>query len=146
MSETLPGITGIRNSKGSVLRRLWTTKQKRQIVEESFLPGMSVSIVARRHDVNTNQVFKWRQLYKRGELGGEAKAPAGFVPVGVIEHDGVLAMEKEKPVPVTSPASLSAPTQGIIELVLHQGIRVRMKGNVELPVLRCVLQITLGMS
>jgi Transposase len=32
------------------------------MVEETLLPEASVSRVARRHDVNANQVFYWRKL------------------------------------------------------------------------------------
>jgi transposase len=31
-------------------------------------PGASVAVVARRHDVNANQVFHWRKLYREGRL------------------------------------------------------------------------------
>jgi transposase-like protein len=33
------------------------------------VPGASVSRVARRRDVNANQVFRWRKLYSEGQLG-----------------------------------------------------------------------------
>ena len=46
-------------------RRRWSLDLKRQLVAETLEPGSSVSIVARRHDVNANQLFKWRH-----ELGG----------------------------------------------------------------------------
>ena len=42
-------------------RRQWAEAFKRQIVAETLEPGASVSIVARRHDVNANQLFKWRR-------------------------------------------------------------------------------------
>jgi transposase-like protein len=42
-------------------RRQWSEATKRRIVAETFESGSSVSIVARRHDVNANQVFKWRR-------------------------------------------------------------------------------------
>src|SRR6266508_3589149 len=42
-------------------RRAWSEALKRQMVAETLEPGASVSIVARRHDVNTNQLFKWRR-------------------------------------------------------------------------------------
>jgi transposase-like protein len=45
-------------------------QERRAIVEETLLPGASVSRVARRHDVNANQVFHWRKLYREGRLGG----------------------------------------------------------------------------
>jgi transposase len=31
------------------------------MVAETLEPGASVSIVARRHDVNSNQLFRWRR-------------------------------------------------------------------------------------
>ena len=45
-------------------RRRWSEAQKRQIVAESHEPGVSVSVVARRYNVNANQIFKWRRLYR----------------------------------------------------------------------------------
>jgi transposase len=62
--------------------RRWPEALKRQIVAESYEPGTSVSVVARRHDVNANQVFGWRQLFGTG--GGNKKAMAEFVPLGIV--------------------------------------------------------------
>jgi len=45
-------------------KRRRTVRERREIVEETLLPGASVSRVARRHDVNANQVFYWRTLYR----------------------------------------------------------------------------------
>src|SRR5437763_15780659 len=42
-------------------RRNWPEELKRQMVAETLEAGSSVSIVARRHDLNTNQLFKWRR-------------------------------------------------------------------------------------
>ena len=47
-------------------RRQHTLEEKRRIVEETRVKGASVSSVARRHEINANQVFAWRQLYRRG--------------------------------------------------------------------------------
>lgn len=41
----------------------WPEALKREIVVASLAPGSSVSIVARRYDVNANQVFIWRRRY-----------------------------------------------------------------------------------
>lgn len=50
------------------------------MVRETLEPGQSVSIVARRHGVNANQLFQWRKLYQDGSLSaissGEAVVPA----------------------------------------------------------------------
>lgn len=38
---------------------------KPEIVAASFASGSSVSIVARKYDVNANQVFSWRKRYRQ---------------------------------------------------------------------------------
>jgi transposase len=61
-------------------RRHWTTEEKVRIVEETYLPGQSVSIVARRHGISANQLFTWRRLMARGAFtaaqAGEEVVPA----------------------------------------------------------------------
>src|ERR1700733_6541957 len=54
------GLVDTSRSEGLAKRRSWPDRLKRQIVAETDEPGASVSVVARRHDVNANQVFKWR--------------------------------------------------------------------------------------
>lgn len=49
-------------------RRRWSVSEKLQMVEESDLPGMSVSAVARRYDVSPSQLFSWRRLAREGKL------------------------------------------------------------------------------
>jgi transposase-like protein len=50
------------------------------MVEETFEPGMTVSLVARRHGVAPNQLFTWRRLVVEGALtaagSGEQVVPA----------------------------------------------------------------------
>jgi transposase-like protein len=46
-------------------RRHWTTQEKVRLVEETDLPGQSVSLVAHRHGLNANQLFTWRRLIER---------------------------------------------------------------------------------
>src|SRR3954468_3388193 len=43
-------------------RRRWPTEEKVRIVEETYLPGNSVSLVARRYGIAVNQLFTWRRL------------------------------------------------------------------------------------
>src|SRR5260370_27425249 len=50
-------------------RRQRSVEEKRRIVEETLEAGASVARVARRHAVNTNQVFYWRKKYREGRLG-----------------------------------------------------------------------------
>src|SRR6478672_12195238 len=61
-------------------RRRWTAPEKVRMVEETFEPGMTVSLVARRHGVAPNQLFTWRRLVAQGSLtaagSGEQVVPA----------------------------------------------------------------------
>src|SRR6516165_6241437 len=61
-------------------RRRWTAPEKVRMVEETFEPGMTVSLVARRHGVAPNQLFTWRRLVAQGSLtaagSGEEVVPA----------------------------------------------------------------------
>ncbi|WP_420353747.1 transposase [Paenirhodobacter sp.] len=47
-------------------RRRWTLEEKTRIVEESCLPGISGSEVARRHGISRSQMYEWR--YRLGQL------------------------------------------------------------------------------
>ena len=42
-------------------RRSWTGDEKRRIVEESLEPGVSIAKVARRYNLNANQLYTWRR-------------------------------------------------------------------------------------
>src|SRR5689334_18189615 len=64
-------------------RRRWPEETKRKIVEETFKPGASVAIVARRHELNANVVFAWRRMYRAAEIG-KADSGADLIPVKVI--------------------------------------------------------------
>ena len=70
-----------------------------------------MSIVARRHDVNANQLFKWRH---------EFAEPTALVPVAVV------------PEPAPGPAAPeSLMVSGRIEIVFSGGVRVKIEGAVD---------------
>ncbi|HAI8596862.1 TPA: IS3 family transposase [Escherichia coli] len=65
---------------GPEKRRRRTTQEKIAIVQQSFEPGMTVSLVARLHGVAASQLFLWRKQYQEGSLtavaAGEQVVPA----------------------------------------------------------------------
>ena len=64
-------------------RRRWPEALKRELVTATLEPGASVSIMARRHDVNANMLFKWRRQYMA--VARQASAPpSGLVPVEIV--------------------------------------------------------------
>jgi len=52
---------------------------------------MSVSLVARRHDVNANLLFAWRRQARQEAVGVPAGDAVGFVPVEVTVEQRALA-------------------------------------------------------
>ena len=75
--------TAVVTLKGGGTRRFRSRLERRRIVEETLKLGASVSKVARAHDVNTNQVFTWRRLYRAGQLEVEQTSSGALLPVRV---------------------------------------------------------------
>lgn len=109
-------------------RRLWSRQEKRQIVEQTLKPGGSVSVVARAHDVNANQVFQWRKQYREGRL--ETEAPA-LLPVKVTEN----AVQKARPAGQKSKPKRN----GVIDIDLGHA-RVRIEGAADPNCIRAALE------
>ena len=143
-------------------RRSWSADEKRRIVEESFRPGASVAVVARRHDLNANRLFTWRRQVRPAEPAAGPRAvaapepePAEFVPIGVFgsapdEGPAMLAtaappraagVAEVRP-PVPHPALEQRP--GVIEIDLPGGVRVRVDAFVNERALSRVLKVLRG--
>lgn len=58
-------------------RRVWSAEEKRLICGQARLPGVSVSQVARRYDVNANLVFTWLREASQ-KLTDKIEAPDRF--------------------------------------------------------------------
>ena len=65
-------------------RRNWSEDEKRMICAQTRFPGVSVSQVARRYDVNANQVFNWLKdpLFATPPEGADV---TNFLPVEVVD-------------------------------------------------------------
>jgi transposase len=66
---------------------------KREIVAASFAPGSSVSMVARQHDVNANQVFNWRKLYRDDPRAPAVTSAPQLIPVIVTAGPDAVATQ-----------------------------------------------------
>jgi transposase len=104
--------------------RAWPESLKREIVAASLVPGASVSRVARRYDVNANQVFAWRRRYQ-----GAAAKPTELrlLPVRVMPDQ----------LDESAPAHVS----GLIEIAMAGGYRLRVGEGVQAATLRRVLDV-----
>ena len=100
-------------------------------MEETMLPGASVSRVARRHDVNANQVFYWRKLYREGRLG--SRADTQLVPVKVANDRSKEAVKEED----------FLPRSGTLEIKLSKGT-LRIFGTVDVIARRAAIECSVG--
>src|SRR5271170_4334457 len=103
--------------------RSWPEALKREIVAASYAPGSSVAVVARHYDVNANQVFSWRKVYR-----DEPRAPAfssvpELIPVMVTAEQDAVATEP-------------SPVAETIEIDLAGKYRVRVSSGVDARALR----------
>lgn len=107
-------------------RRSYTLEEKQRLVAESYLPGASASLVARRHDINANLLFTWRRQMRPL---ASAALPLELIPVELLSS-----------VPAAAPtAAGGAEQRGVIEIALVSGVRVRVDTEVSEAALRRVL-------
>ena len=130
-------MTGVAESAGGRAgRRHRTDEERRRIVAESFEPGASVSVVARRHDVNTNLLFTWRRRYGTGDQASSASAT--FVPA-VITSDALPRASASEPAVASSGVSIA----GRREIELPGGCRLIAGNDVDSAVLGRVIRALL---
>lgn len=119
-------------------RRQYTLDEKRQIVQETHVRGASVAVVARRHDLNPNQVFAWRRLYRQGLLKEDAaQASAQLLPVKV-STPTVIPGERAARAPKESRAVAVAAS---IEIKLANGHALIVRGDVEVKQIAHVIEL-----
>jgi transposase len=127
--DTLGQVSQVGMAKAKKRRR--TIKERRDIVEETLVPGASVARVARRNDVNANQVFYWRKLYREGRLG--ISMATHLLPVKVEAERRTETVQGEDP-------TLSS---GTMEIKLSRGT-LRIAGSVDVVALRTAMECLLG--
>jgi len=115
------------------VRRRRSVEETRRIVEETLETGASVARVARRHAVNANQVFYWRKKYREGRLGTGQSSK--LLPVTLSDISGIKSGRASG---ASSPSAV-----GSMEIKLAKGT-LRVAGNVDLVVLRTVIECLLG--
>ena len=104
---------------GRRVRRFWSDDEKRRTVAQSYAPGVSVSVVARRYDVNANLIFTWRRD-PRYKPAADAEGAPSFLPVEVVSERAL--------------APPAAP-DGRIEIALPNGHRVSASGSFDVDAL-----------
>ena len=75
---------------GPERRRRWNEEDRCRILAAAFSPGAVVADVARRFDVATSLIYKWRRAYL---------TPSGFAPAVVVDAPALSAPEPMIPEP-----------------------------------------------
>lgn len=112
---------------GTGRRRRWTPEQKALIVAESYEAGETVSAVARRRGLTTQQLFTWRRDARRAQAGA---SPMAFTPV-VLEGP----RPRSGSIPIAQHHSNNSP---VIEIVIGT-VTVRVPPGTEPATLQVVV-------
>ena len=107
------------------VRRWRTASEKLAIVQLTLRPGASVAEVARAQGMNANQLFKWRRLFEKGQLGDGGSRTTALLPVTITA--GVETGEQ----------SLSS---GAIHIELPGRANISVESGADPALLRCVLE------
>ena len=114
-------------------RRRWSDEDKRRIVGEALAPAGSVNAVAKRYGLHPSQIFSWRRRLRDGSLKQAVGDHFASVVIGA---------------PAESSPRLPAPRREMrtgdgcrIEIVLGRGRRVLVGSNVDVEVLRLVIDV-----
>jgi len=122
-------------------RRQHSIEEKLRIVLETHVRGASVATVAHRHNVNPNQVFAWRQLYRRGLL--DPKDDGGDAPMLPVKVSTPTMLPSER-AQLASPGNAVGRPKGScrrIEIRLSNGHSIVLYGRVDAEGLSRVIDL-----
>jgi transposase len=117
---------------GPERRRRWSTEEKLRVLAQSVAPGSSPSLTCRLHGISSGQLYTWRKQFRTGEL-------TGFIPVAVGSEPALQLSPPETidDAPLVPPAAPHG--DGLIEVELPSGVKLRLTGDIDEAMLRRVL-------
>ena len=125
-------------------RHVRTLDEKLAILREAAEPGASVAAVARKHGLNANLLFGWRRLHRSGLLEGQRHAKSvPLLPVKITTPTLTPTDPKSGRVVRRSGSRATVPdstAESCVELVLSEGVRVRLYGQAQRLVLDRILE------
>lgn len=101
-------------------RRRWSFEEKRALVAATYAPGAVVRDIARRADVQPNQIYRWRQELRN--------AISGFSPVIV----------------ASSVLNAVSPPEAMMEVVVNSDVRVRIPPSTSPELAASVIAALMG--
>lgn len=121
-------ITGVER------RRRWRPEEKQRVLAELEVPGVTVTEVARRHDISRGLIWTWRRQARRGSAPMDANA--GFLPMRIAPE--------ALPSSSMQGVKLEVPADTTIEIKLADGTTIRVGGDLTAAALRRVLGVLRG--
>ena len=113
-------------------RRFWSEDEKRRIVAQTYAPGVSVSQVGRRYDINANLIFKWRRD-PRYRLTEDGEGALSFLPVEVAAEPALAPPAASDgrggPLNGSSPVDAGVADRQEQELRRRRWLRARRSGS-----------------
>lgn len=122
-------------------RRRWSIEQKREIVAESLCPGTTPTEVARKHAISSGLLYTWRQQLLAGQLTPGIRGAPTFAQVEIAGMPGQSDTSDRTPAEPTGSAATTPlrRLEGLIEIVLPDGVTLRVDAQVDGRALRRVL-------
>jgi len=127
-------------------RRRWSIEQKQEIVAESLGPDTTPTEVARKHAISSGLLYTWRQHLLGAQIAPPARSAATFAQVEIAGASSRVEAPDRMPMELagsTAPTSLPR-LEGLIEIVLSDGITLRVDAQVDGRALRRVLGALAG--
>ena len=115
--------------------RHWSDEEKRSICLQTQSPGVSVAQVARRYAMNANLIFKWLKDPRYAPWDMPCDQPA-FLPVEI----STLVSTDMVPVIDAASAAASGGHLGRVEIILPDGIRLKVEGSFDGSELACLVK------
>lgn len=120
-------------------RRSWTLEQKREIVAESLGPELTPTEVARKHAISSGLLYTWRRQLLNAPSSMITRSVPRFAEVDLEPSSS----NTRAPAPIEEHArpalAAAAGIGGVIEIVLPDGVSLRVDAQVDGGALRRVL-------
>lgn len=143
-ADAKDGFRRIELLTGPARRRRWSAAEKAQIVAETLIAGASVSDVARRWQVCSQQVFTWRREARAGHLvlpsEMAACAETSFVPMIAETDPDTHKREREGDSAATATGGAAKSSTGACIEVRVAGATIRVTAGADCALLTDVLR------
>ena len=77
---------------GRERRRFWSDEQKRQILSEAATGNLTIAELARKHDIQSGQIYAWRKVFAAPALSSDIHSGSSvpcFVPITLVAAEPV---------------------------------------------------------